>query len=652
LRKIVLSKNFRRAAAVLATAGLGVLAACSSNAAPQSSGTGGKPISTPDATVTFGESPGSYPNYIFPFENGGFYSPANVLVQYILYRPLYWFSSSADSLVTPSESVAEPPDYTNNDTRIVINLKHWKWSDGEPVDAQDVVFWMNLMKTEPENWGGYVPGDIPDNVTNVVATGQYQVTVDLDGTYSPQWFTYDELSQVTPIPQAWDVTSATASPGSGGCSAASYSSIKINPKTYAPVSASAKACAAVFDFLSVQSGYNPQQPNSTAVKPVTSYASNPLWQVTDGAFKLSSFQLDGRVTLAANPKYSGSDKPHYKTFVFVPFTSEAAEYNALAAGALTVGNLPPSDLASPASTPGGTGPNNPELAANYNLDSVPIWGIGYVAVNRNSTGDGGAAGPIFRQLYIRQALQSLVDQPAIVEKDYKNYAVPVYGPVPTKPGTWTSPTESVNPYPYSVARATALLKDHGWTVVPNGTSVCARPGTGSADCGAGIPKGTPLKLSMQFSSGVPEQAQEVDAEKAAWSQVGINVSLSEASFTEVYGAAVLCTTGCAWEMQYWAGWSFEPDFYPTGDEIFATGAESNPGDYSNAVNDQNIRMTETTTSKTAMYAYQDYLAKQLPVIWEPNASELVEVKKGFDIGSLSPNEVDGISPWDWYFTKS
>jgi peptide/nickel transport system substrate-binding protein len=648
----VLAKTYRRAAAALAATSLGLLAACSSTTAPTSTTSGGKPISTPNATVTFGEAPGSYPNYIFPFENGGFYSPANVLVQYILYRPLYWFSSSPDSLVTPSESVAQPPDYTNNDTRIVINLKPWKWSDGETVNAQDVIFWMNLMKTEPENWGGFVPGDIPNDVTNVTATGPYQVTMDLDGTYSPRWFTYDELSQVTPIPQAWDVTKLGAAAGSGGCSKASYASIKINPTTFAPVSATAKACAAVFDFLSIQSGFNPQHPNSTDVRPVTSYASNPLWQITDGAFKLTSFQLDGRVTMTANPSYSGPVKARYKTFVFVPFTSEAAEYDALAAGALTIGNLPPNDLATPASKPGGTGPNNSQLTSSYDLDSVPIWGIGYIAVNRNSTGDGGAAGPIFRQLYFRQALQTLVDQPALVQKYYKNYAVPVYGPVPTDPSTWASPSETHNPYPYSVAHATALLKDHGWSVVPNGTSTCVRPGTGASDCGAGIAKGTPLKLSLQFSSGVPEQLESVDAEKAAWSLVGINVSLSEASFDEVYGAAVLCPKGCGWQMQWWAGWSYEPDFYPTGDEIFYSGAESNPGAYTNAQNDKNIRATETTTSIQAMYTYQDYMAQQLPVIWEPNPSELVEVKKGFDIGPLSPNEADGIAPWDWYFTKS
>jgi hypothetical protein len=70
-----------------------------------------------------------------------------------------------------------------------------------------------------------------------------------------------------------------------------------------------------------------------------------------------------------------------------------------------------------------------------------------------------------------------------------------------------------------------------------------------------------------------------------------------------------------------AGWSYGPDFYPAGDEIFVTGAESNPGGYSNTENDLNFLMTEPRTSKTAMYTCQDYVARQFPVIWEPNPPE-------------------------------
>ena len=43
-------------------------------------------------------------------------------------------------------------------------------------------------------------------------------------------------------------------------------------------------------------------------------------------------------------------------------------------------------------------------------------------------------------------------------------------------------------------------------------------------------------------------------------------------------------------MENWgAGWIFAPDYYPSGEAIFQTGAGSNSGDYSDPTNDANIR---------------------------------------------------------------
>ena len=68
------------------------------------------------------------------------------------------------------------------------------------------MFWMNMLHAEKVNWGAYVPGEFPDNVTNVVADSATQLTFTLNNSYNPQWFTYNELSQITPLPEAWDVT--------------------------------------------------------------------------------------------------------------------------------------------------------------------------------------------------------------------------------------------------------------------------------------------------------------------------------------------------------------------------------------------------------------------------------------------------------------
>ena len=48
---------------------------------------------------------------------------------------------------------------------MTITLKPARWSNGEPVSARDVIFWINLLKANRADWASYVPGGFPDNVT-------------------------------------------------------------------------------------------------------------------------------------------------------------------------------------------------------------------------------------------------------------------------------------------------------------------------------------------------------------------------------------------------------------------------------------------------------------------------------------------------------
>ena len=77
--------------------------------------------------------------------------------------------------------------------------------------------------------------------------------------------------------------------------------------------------------------------------------------------------------------------------------------------------------------------------------------------------------------------------------------------------------------------------------------------------------------------------------------------------------------GYAWEMEdASSGWFYAPDYYPSGEQIFQTGAASNSGVYSDTTNDANIRATEL--GDAGLSTYENYLAKQLPVVWEPEAA--------------------------------
>ena len=249
-------------------------------------------------TATYALPPSSAPNYIFPFASSTYFSTVNFQeFQYMIYRPLYWFGNGASPTLNSSLSLADPPVY--NGKQVTITLKGWKWSNGETVNADDLQFWIHMMQAvAPQDWGDYVPGLFPDNISNVKVTGPLTLTMTMNKAYNPTWFTDNELSQLTPMPVAWDKTAA-------------------GPSNCVNVVAD---CAKVYAYLDSQS------------KSLSTWVGSPLWSVVDGPWKLASFNADGNSTFVPNPDYSGPVKPTLAKFEELPFTTESAEYNVLQAG--------------------------------------------------------------------------------------------------------------------------------------------------------------------------------------------------------------------------------------------------------------------------------------------------------------------------------
>ena len=101
------------------------------------------------------------------------------------------------------------------------------------------------------------------------------------------------------------------------------------------------------------------------------------------------------------------------------------------------------------------------------------------------------------------------------------------------------------------------------------------------------------------------------------------------------------------------GWVFEPDHYPSGEEIFQTGALGNVSNYSNPTTDKLIVATTTTPAagaKAALDAYQDQVRLELPNFWQPSPGTLVTVQS--NLHGFVPNAYGFISPEEWYFTKA
>ncbi len=621
-------------------------AACSlsmnAKSAPSSAvPTGGTPIR--GGTVTWAELPSDPPNFIYPFMPSSFFSAANISqFQYMMYRPLYWFGTGNQPTLNLSESLADAPSYSNGGKSVSITVKHVMWSNGEAVDATDVMNWMNMWHAEKVNWAAYVPNvGMPDDVTSVRVNNPSTLTVNLSGAVNPFWFTYNMLSQITPLPEAWDITHSGAASGSGGCGTGAYGTAATDAK-----------CTSVWTYMNTVAGYNPKEPGGTN-NSLATYATNPLWQVVDGPWHLTSFHPDGRAAFAPNASYSGPVQARISSFVELPFTDQSSELNSLVGGKLTMGYLPIGDVGKPSVSARVAGPNLPRLASNYYLVPFYSWSINYFPYNFNSTGDGGNAGKIFRQLYFRQAMQYLVDQPRIITEVDKGYGVPTYGPVPVEPANpFVSPQEKSNSYPYNRSKAIELLKSHGWKVVTRGIDSCIKPGFGTGACGAGIPAGAKLDFNLQYASGSIALSKRMSAEASSWASAGIKVNLSQASFDTVIRNATACIPGpsCTWELQNWGtGWIFAPDFYPTGEEFFSTGGVANYGSFSDATNDKNI--LATTYSGANLFAYEIYLAKQLPAIFQDNpASYIWEIDKKLR-GVVPLNQLVNNDPERYYFVK-
>ena len=557
------------AAAVLASCSPATVTPSASSASGSSSHSGpsGGGPRQHGGTATWAEAPGARPDYIFPFMNLAYFTVANVKqFQYLLYRPLYWFGTQGQPTLDPSLSLAAAPVYSNGNTTVVVKLKPYKWSDGETVTAQDVMFWMNMMHADKANWAAYAPSFIPDNIKGITVDSADQLTFTLDAPVNPQWFTDDQLSQITPFPVAWDITATGAVAGSGGCSTAAFGQ------------ADAK-CNAVYTFLSTQAGYDPASSPPTALCRHTPPMRCGRSSTGPGSSRRSTTPgtpASSRTRTTPDPR-----GPSLAKFVEVPFATEDDEYTALTNKRLTFGYLPLSRVTKPTTNPITPTGYSPRLSGYY-LAPLYTWSVDYFPENFNSTGDGGNAGNIWKQLYFRQAFQDLIDQPGAIAKADKGFGVPTYGPVPLTPASpFASRLEENNPYPYRVSKAKALLTSHGWTVVPNGTTSC----TASRDRRRSVWEGHSRRRPPRVQPGIRERGS-LDREPHADGEGFVGPGrdqrhdqrgpvrhrdrgLPRRANRGRPAPGTSTNLGC--------GWVYTPDYYPTGEENLSTTAAANSG---------------------------------------------------------------------------
>jgi peptide/nickel transport system substrate-binding protein len=620
----------------LAVAGITALAACSSSssssgsatASPSTNGAITQPGSigeipaagTPSGTagsITYALTPGGVPNWILPMPTSSTNSVYNVFnFEWQMWPPMYYAPSGSTPTVDPSLSVANPPTWSNGDKTMTITLKPWKWSNGQTVSSKDLQFTFDMIKAgvkaSPANWAYFVPNYFPDVLASTSTPNATTIVVNLTKAVNPTWMQYDILGSIPIMPSSvWSKESAAG------------------PIVDFTNTANA---AKIFAYLTAQS------------KSVSTYASNPLWQTVYGPYKLSSFNdTTGAFTMAPNTAYSGPHANPMSTYVGVPFTSNAAEWNAVKTGSVDFGYVPQEDV-----------PQLPQLKGlGYNYYGLPDFGNYFVAYNfKDTTGNFNA---VANQLYFRQVMQHLEDQAGQIKAYFNGAGDPAYGPIPAFPKSPFLPANAAtNPYPFSVQTAMTVLKDNGWNVAANGTDTCAKPGTATGDCGAGIPAGTKLAFNLIYNTTppIPQQVEDLASNAKA---AGIEIALSGSNFNfmiQNYNDAASTANENKWAMEDFGGETNST--YPTQFGVYNTGGSGQIGAYSNPTADSLINSSVVGSNPSAVTSEASFFTTNLPVLWQPELDYIWAWKT--NISSTEPAGIENLTQYDntpqyWYLNK-
>jgi peptide/nickel transport system substrate-binding protein len=174
-------------------------------------------------------------------------------------------------------------------------------------------------------------------------------------------------------------------------------------------------------------------------------------------------------------------------------------------------------------------------------------------------------------------------------------------------------------------------------------------------CGKGITKGEQLKMTFVYSTGVAAATATYQTIKSEEAQVGIDVTLVGESFNSIIGQSAPCSpmsSKCNVQVFAYGGWIFDgPGMEPTGEPLFATGAGSNSGNYSDPTMDKLINETHTSSSLTVFHNYATYTAQQLPFMWVPVPQPFAVQAVTSKLKGVTFSPMFTLLPEYWYFTK-
>jgi peptide/nickel transport system substrate-binding protein len=309
-----------------------------------------------------------------------------------------------------SQSIAQSITHNAAGTQYVVHLNPvWKWSNGQPVTAADVVYDFQLeaaasQANSPLPFCFAGEGGMPTLWKSVRAVNQDTVVINTTQPVNANWFELNGVALLNPVPKSvWD-------------------------------------------------RYSNMTQELQWIKSIGNAPFNPVYKVQDGPYILKKAVTDQYWEFVANPHFSGTPKPQIKTLVYDYETSYASIFAALKKDTVQVA---PYDL----SLWGSRG-----QLTNDVIHSAPLFAYSEIQVNfaKDAPQEN-----LLSQLYIRQALQYGIDQSGIAAKIFDGQAQPSYGPAPTLDDAYYDKAMG-NLYPFDPAKGKALLEAHGWRLNASG----------------------------------------------------------------------------------------------------------------------------------------------------------------------------------------
>jgi peptide/nickel transport system substrate-binding protein len=312
-----------------------------------------------------------------------------------------------------------------------------------------------------------------------------------------------------------------------------------------------------------------------------------LTRVVDGPFLLTEYELDRYAALRPNPLYGGA--PARLARLVIAFSEGGDPVAILRSDEWDMAQIPTALLGADSKLAGFTAIRLPEsfsyLMAIFNFHNDRV--------------------DFFRDVRVRQALADATDQATMIKMVYNGYSHEIRIPVPVLPPTWLSPAVRSRSIPvhYDPDMARAELEAAGWRRGPDGIRVR---------------DGKRLEFSIIASADQAERLMLLQLWKSQLRAVGVDIAIKLEDFP-VLNAEIGCQCD-SWDAALLAN---TVPGVPDGSGNFDTNGTS-AGGYSNPEMDKLIAESDEASGPQALFAYEDYLAREQPVITLPQAGFLIQ----------------------------